>query len=474
MLVQFSVENFLSFDTEQVFSMLAAGGEQHPSHLAPDTPRKGESVLRGAALYGANGAGKSNLIQAIRFAKNLIVDGTRSTQAIPVRPFKLGAAGRPSKFEFIVKTQGVLYNYGFRLDASRILEEWLYATPNKQEVKFFERTTSSEGKAAVEAGPSLSGRSSKQKQFLEFVAQGTRQNQLFLTQAVSNNIAELLPLFNWFQNICLILSAEPISRDVEARAHTNSSFIGFLSQFLCAADIGIEGVTTEEAPFDFDHYTPDMPQEQREEIRATVAQMPSNFMITIRGASGERYGVKRGDFGEPILVLLHLQHRGKDNQNASFEFHEESDGTQRLINIIPAIFSLFEEEGRVLIIDELDNRLHPLVSRLLLQSALAGGNSGQKSQLIFTTHDTNLLDLDLLRRDEIWFAEKDKGGATHLYSLVEFKTRTDLKIEKGYLNGRFGAIPFIGDISRLEMPGGDDISSIREQSYPLEPVGVSA
>ena len=447
MLVQFSVENFLSFDENQVFSMTATAGDQHPTHLVTEAPQKAASLLRLAALYGANGAGKSNLIQAIRFAKNLIVEGTRGSQAIAVRPFKLGRGiTRPSKFEFVIWARGVLYNYGFRLSASHILEEWLFATPHKKEVLFFERTTSPEGKAAIKTGTALTGRNSKQKQFFEFVAQGTRQNQLFLTQAVENNVAELRPLFDWFEHTCLVLSAEATSRDVEGRAHTYPEVIGFLSHFLCAADTGIENVITEEVPFDFERFVPEMPNAQREDIRSIIARMPKDFMTTVRSADGERYALKPGNQGEPILIRFDLQHRGKAG-NISFEIREESDGTQRLIHLLPALHSFHEDAERVVIIDELDSRLHPLVARLVVQAALAGG---QKSQLIFATHDTNLLDLDLLRRDEIWFVEKDKGGASHIYSLAEFKMRPDLKIEKGYLNGRFGAIPFIGTLEQLE------------------------
>ena len=447
MLVQFSVENFLSFDQEQVFSMVAASGDQHPTHLVSGIPRKGDSLLRAAALYGANGAGKSNLVQAIRFAKDMIVNGTRGNQTIPIRQFKLGK--KPphfSKFEFIVQTQGILYNYGFRLDASRIQEEWLYATPNKQEVKFFERMTSQEGVTDVRIGSALTGRSGKQEQFLKFVAKGTRRNQLFLTQAVENNVAELKPLYDWFQNVCLILSAESTSRDVEGRAHTDSSFIGFLSRFLCAADTGVADVTTEEMPFEFERYVPEMPQQQRDEVKSIIAGMPQHFMTTIRSLDGERYALKQGSHGEPVLVQFNMQHRGEGNTRIPFEIHEESEGTQRLIHLLPALFSLYEDEERVVIIDELDRRLHPLVSRLAVLAGIAGS---KRSQFIFTTHDTNLLDLELLRRDEIWFAEKDRSGASHLYSLAEFKPRLDLKIEKGYLNGRFGAIPFIGDCNRL-------------------------
>ena len=449
MLVQFSVENFLSFDEEQIFSMVAASGDQHPTHLVPNVPRKGDSLLRAAALYGANGAGKSNLVQAIRFAKNLIVEGTRGTQAIPVRPFKLGGqAGRPSKFEFIIKTQGVLYNYGFRLDASRIQEEWLYATPNKHEVKFFERTTSEDGRVEVETGPTLSGRRSKQKQFLQFVAQGTRRNQLFLTETLERNVAEVKPVLDWFQRRFLILSAEALPTNLEMNVHGDELLTELLQAVLRNTGTGIDEVFTKEIVFDFAELPQSLADSAEIQIRAQLAESDA-VALNLYGPQESRTTLKQGEQEQIMQVLLQTRHRGKDGQLVDFNLDEESDGTQRLINLVPLLFMLKHNLDQVIVLDELDRRLHPFLSRFLVQAALEGDGE-QYGQLIFTTHDTNLLDLDLLRRDEIWFAEKDKGGASHLYSLAEFKTRTDLKIEKGYLNGRFGAIPFIGDIRRLQ------------------------
>lgn len=473
MLVQFSVENVLSFDEEQVFSMVATSGDQHPAHLVPDVPRKGASVLRAAALYGANGAGKSNLVQAIRFAKNLIVEGTRGTQPIAVRPFKLGSnANRPSKFEFIIKTQGVLYNYGFRLDSTRIHEEWLYATPNKQEVKFFERTTSEDGKADVEVGPSLSGRS-KQKQFLQFVAQGTRQNQLFLTEALERNVAEVKPVTSWFQKSLLILSAEASPNSLEMGLHEDEALTDFLQAVLRNIGTGIDEVSTKEVNFDFSELpqlvSHDLVSHDAENYVRTQLADSNAVVMNFYGPQENRVILKKGEQEQIMQVLLRIKHRGKNGQLVEFNMDEQSDGTQRLINLVPALFMLKQDSDQVLIIDELDRRLHPYLSRFLVQTALECDEEHRQSQLIFTTHDTNLLDLDLLRRDEIWFAEKDKGGASHLYSLAEFKTRPDLKIEKGYLNGRFGAIPFIGDIHRLDETVPKD-GAVREP----EPAGVAA
>jgi AAA15 family ATPase/GTPase len=156
--------------------------------------------------------------------------------------------------------------------------------------------------------------------------------------------------------------------------------------------------------------------------------------------------IRKNAAGKLVLLKLLLQHRGDNNVLANFDMDLESDGTARLIHLVPLLFEVSFGRERVLIIDELDRRLHPHLSRMVVETALQCHGD---SQIIFTTHDTNLLDLSLFRRDEIWFVEKDKGGSSHIYSLAEFKVRPDLQIEKGYLNGRFGAIPFVGDIRSL-------------------------
>jgi AAA15 family ATPase/GTPase len=168
--------------------------------------------------------------------------------------------------------------------------------------------------------------------------------------------------------------------------------------------------------------------------------------MTIIGPQSTRAIIRQNENGDLSLLQIFLRHAGEEGVSSDFRLNEESDGTVRVVDLVPMLFELKEGQERVILLDELDRRLHPHLSRLIVQAALQCRN---KSQLLFTTHDTNLLDLDLLRRDEIWFVEKDKAGRSVLYSLAEFKVRPDLQIEKGYLNGRFGAIPFIGDISSL-------------------------
>jgi hypothetical protein len=451
MLIQLTIQNFLSFRDEVTFSMVGVNSDQqHIDHLAEDAAGKGRSILPIGAIYGANAAGKSNLIEAISFAKNLVVQGTRSSQTIPVSPFKLGDYSKqPSKFEFIFTHQGTQYSYGFTLNRDQIFEEWLYGIPEgkKLDVMYFERVTSSKKETTVEYGSKLKGRSKKYQQFLDFIAEGTRPNQLFLTESLERNVVILKPIFDWFRKVLTIIPAEADFRGLEMGILSDESFTDFLSEFLKFAGTGIDSIVTEEVELDFERQFPTMPKVLRDNLIQALNQAEKNTMAMIENLGGTRFLLFKDDESQVILIQLKTRHRSEDGEFIDFLIEEESEGTQRLINLIPTLFILKQEEEKVIFLDELDRRLHPLLSRSFVQVAINCRN--KKNQLIFTTHDTNLLDLDLLRRDEIWFVEKSEQGVSNLYSLAEFKMKPDLKIEKGYLNGRFGAIPFFGNPQSL-------------------------
>lgn len=450
MLIQLTIQNFLSFRDEVTFSMVGVSSDQqHIDHLAEDAAGKGRSILPIGAIYGANAAGKSNLLQAISFAKNLVVQGTRSSETIPVSPFKLGDYSKqPSKFEFIFTHQGDQYSYGFTLNREQIFEEWLYGIPEgkKQEVMYFERVTSSKKETTVEYGLKLKGRSKKPQQFLDFIAQGTRPNQLFLTESLERNVTALQPIFDWFRKVLTIIPAEADYTGLEIGVLSDESFTDFLSEFLKFAGTGIDSIVTEEVELDFERHFPTMPKVVRDHLIQALNQADKNSMV-IANLRGTRFLVFKDDRSQLTLIQLKTRHRSEEGEFIDFSIEEESEGTQRLINLIPTLFILKQEEEKVIFLDELDRRLHPLLSRNFVQVAI--NCRDKKNQLIFTTHDTNLLDLDLLRRDEIWFVEKSEQGVSNLYSLAEFKMKPDLKIEKGYLNGRFGAIPFFGNPQSL-------------------------
>lgn len=452
MLIQFTIQNFLSFRDEVTFSMVAVNSDnQHSDHLAQNEAGEGRSVLPIAAIYGANAAGKSNLIKAMSFVKNLVVKGTRSNQSIAVSTFKLGDYDKEaSKFEFIFTHQGSQYSYGFRLNKEQIIEEWLHGIPKdkKKEVMYFERVTSTSSKkeTIIEFGTILKGRSptkgkdSNRHLNLKFIATGTRPNQLFLTEAIDRRIEILMPVFNWFKNVLMIVPAESDFRDLEVGVSVDASFTDFLSKFLTFSGTGIEAISTDVVELDFDNHLSAIPKGLRDGL---LEDLKENSVATVGNSQGGRFLLSRGKNGQVNLTQLKTSHRHENGDLIDFSMDEESEGTQRLINLIPSLYILGKDAEKVVFIDELDRRLHPLLSRCFVESAINCRSKG--NQLIFTTHDTNLLDLDLLRRDEIWFVEKNKNGISDCYSLAEFKIRPDLKIEKGYLNARFGAIPFFGN-----------------------------
>jgi AAA15 family ATPase/GTPase len=452
MLIQFTIQNFLSFRDEVTFSMLAVNSDsQHSEHLAQNEAGEGRSVLPIAAIYGANAAGKSNLIKAMSFVKDLVVKGTRSNQSIAVSTFKLGDYDKEaSKFEFIFTHQGSQYSYGFRLNKEQIIEEWLHGIPKdkKKEVMYFERVTSTSSKkeTIIEFGTILKGRSptkgkdSNRHLNLKFIATGTRPNQLFLTEAIDRRIEILMPVFNWFQDVLMVIPAESNCKNLEIGVAVDTSFTDFLSKFLAFAGTGIEAISTDMVELDFDNHLSTIPKELRDGL---VKDLKENSVATVVNSQSGRFLLSRDKNGQVNLTQLKTSHRHENGDLIDFSMDEESEGTQRLINLIPSLYILGKDAETVVFIDELDRRLHPLLSRRFVETAINCRSNG--NQLIFTTHDTNLLDLDLLRRDEIWFVEKNKSGISDCYSLAEFKIRPDLKIEKGYLNARFGAIPFFGN-----------------------------
>lgn len=441
MLLQFAVENHACFADEVLFSMVASVGSEHPRHVVQSQAGRKPRILRLAALYGANAHGKTRFIEALWFARNLVVRGTRSDRRIPAEPFRLDRQwqDKPSRFDFLIDHQGVEYNYGFAVDNRRVHEEWLFVRETARESRYFERLTSEDGKVTVEIGPKLAGGDRKQRQFLAFVAQGTRPNQLFLTEAVERNVEALKPLFHWFRYVLTIVSAEEAPQPLAVRLDREEDFVASMADFLRDAGTGIDGLSIEQEPLDFERHFPDLPPQVREDLETAL---PQGTIYSLPGPDGQSLTVYCNDESRLMVARLKTRHSGRDAIEASFDFEDESSGTQRLMEILPILADAASGE-RVYVVDELDRKLHPLLSRLFVSSFIERCDASQRTQLIFTTHDTHLMDLDLLRRDEIWFFEKDQQGASSLYSMNALEVRKDLKIEKSYLNGRFGGIPLI-------------------------------
>ncbi|QVL47883.1 MAG: ATP/GTP-binding protein [Thiocapsa sp.] len=441
MLLQFAVENYACFAEEALFSMVASAGPEHPRHLVQSQTGRRPRILRLAALYGANAHGKTKLIEALRFAQSLVILGTKSGRRIPTQPYRLDRQSRekPSRFDFLIDYEGVEYSYGFAVDAVRVHEEWLFVRETAREARYFERVTDADNKVTVEMGPKFAGSDKKRRQFLEFVAQGTRPNQLFLTEAVDRNVEVLKPLFRWFKSVLTVVSAEEAPQPLAVRINREEDFVEFMADFLRNAGTGIDGLSSEEEPLDFERHFPGVPAGLREDIETELLQ---GAIYSLPGPDGQSLTIYCDDQARPTVARLKTRHIGRDAIEANFDFEDESSGTQRLMEILPILADAASGE-RVYVVDELDRKLHPLLSRLFVSSFIDRCADEQRTQLVFTTHDTHLMDLEVLRRDEIWFFEKDRYGSSRLYSMNALKVRPDLKLEKSYLNGRFGGVPLI-------------------------------
>ncbi len=447
MLLQFSVKNFLSFREEVTLSMVPVKSRLMRGHIIEDNRGKKVSCLPIAAIYGPNASGKSNLVGAIDFASKLILSGTGTGGETGVTPFRLDVETEtaPSRFEFVFKHDGVLYSYGFVMDSDSVREEWLFARYTSQESKVFERATC-EGKVVVQPGSRLAP-TKDQKQFIQFVAQGMRPNQLFLTEADSRNVELLKPVIDWFRDHLRIIPLQSQYLYLASQVRNDPEFVSFLSGFLSQADTGISSLRTEAEKFDLEKHLAGQTEDARGDI---LNWLNCGQEVQLLSPKPDRQGVLiKGAKQEIEHRYLKTTHTRSDGGTVDFDLSAESDGSRRLMHLAPMLLDLKKNE-RVYIVDELDRSLHSLLSRMFVRMFLKGIQSRSlRGQLVFTTHDTSLLDRESLRRDEIWFVEKDKSGASHLTSLAEFKVSEGLRYANGYLNGRFGAIPLFGDIQGL-------------------------
>ncbi|MEM9777116.1 MAG: ATP/GTP-binding protein [Chloroflexota bacterium] len=442
MLIRFYARNYRSIDQEIELSMLPGKTRSHTNHVAQSTNRSEFSLLKTAVIYGANAAGKSNIVEAIRFAQSFIIRGTRPEQLISFQQFKLGDKQNvePTRFEFEIQTKNVPYSYGFELNNKVVLSEWLYEISKTRSPKqIFDRTENNQ-----ESKITINKKQLKLKeddfQFLRFIARGTRENQLFLTECRERNSDHFSDIINWFQNVLSVLPPPSISNSSEFNFGENKSFVDNLINSLSSFNIDISNIELRKME------ESDDPQFNAN-LRKFFDISPNiSDQIEIGGDNG-RMIIKREQNGEVNAYKLITTRKNAKGEDIYFEFNEESDGTIRLIDLLCGFLTSLRNE-RVFIVDELDRSLHPILSYNFVDFFL-NATSGFPNQLIVTTHESFILDLDLLRKDEIWFVEKDKTGSTNLYSLEEFTPRADKDVRRGYLQGRYGAIPLIREISKL-------------------------
>lgn len=435
MLIRATFTNMLSFNETQTVSFVAGKTQFHPSHMVNGQDRYEPNLLKSAIMYGANASGKSNLIKCFDMARRLIIRGTGADEAIARIPFKLcnDSASRPSSFEFEIKTAEGIFSYTASFTEHEIVEEKLTSIGKTTEKNMFVRTTAEE-KVQVKAGTFL--KKAEDRKFFEFIARGTRPNQLFLKETIERNSDWFRPVYDWFKDKLVIIYPNSLMDSIELLIRPNDRLKDNYHDFFEMLDLGIEGVEVRE--IDLEKEIADVPAPIMKDI---TQRLPKDKSITLFNTASGRYRFSRdkeGNIHGYRLVMQHQCHDGSDP--VFFEVKEESDGTKRLIDLIPALIDLTETD-RVFLIDEIDRSMHAQLSRAFMEFFFS--RSALQSQILATTHELDLLDLDLFRKDEIWFVEKDKTSASHLYSLEEFKPRYDKDVRKGYLLGRFGAIPVV-------------------------------
>jgi AAA15 family ATPase/GTPase len=448
MLIRFNVTNFLSFKEETEFNMLAGSPRSKKEHVYH---QKGIDFMRAAALYGANGAGKSNLVKALAFLQELVlVRGSKNTQYN--KHFKLDevCAKEPSIFEIEFIEQDILFAYTVSIIEDEIIEESLYKINEKQEDELLFKREKQEEKDTLITTAKKYQNIPKNKLLIElYAAKLLKKNELFLSKVYKDDIDfnELKIAFNWFHNVLAIMYPSTKINPTELEYFFGNDVFQFTQKAISSLDTGIISLKINE--LGLEEYLGEDDVKTQNIIKERLKKEP---YVSLYSDDGKKY-VAREVNGKVVISQLQTQHQTSTNKLVAFDINEESDGTQRLFDILPVI-SLVMTKNKVCIIDEINRSVHPTLTKELIK--LFMDTKETKGQLIFSTHEAQLLDLNIFRQDEIWFAEKNKGGATTLYPLSDFDVRSDLVLKKGYLSGRFGAIPFLGNLKELNWEEASD------------------
>jgi len=417
MLIELRATNYRSIKGTQTLSLVAGASKELLSENTFDSGLPGfPRLLRSAVIYGANAAGKTNFLRALQFVQSLVLNSTAFQEGARIvhAPFKLSKAttNQPSELEVVFADDGVRYEYGFSVDAERFHKEWLIAYPLGRPQNWFERTYDAKKKKYEWHF------STKLKGSPRMWRDATRGNALFLSTAVQLNSEQLRPIFQWFQKKLVVIGmgGSEFNRLLTFQLLEQPDGKQKLLQFVHAADLGIDDLSVRREP------------------------------VQVAAVGGNR--VREPLSASPVSALARVTsfHKAIDtSESVPLDMGDESHGTRILFESAGAWLNVLKN-GEVLLYDELDTSLHPLMTRFLVRLFHNKATNRKNAQLVLTTHDTSLLDREIFRRDQIWFVEKDENRASRVYPLSDFSPRKDESRERGYLKGRYGALPFIGEL----------------------------
>ncbi|MGH4118109.1 AAA family ATPase [Clostridium sp.] len=411
MLIEFSIENYMSIKDRVTLSMVASKDASHENNLIKNAD-KGVNILNTAVIYGANASGKTTVLSGIGFLAKLLTMSheMQKGRKIPVKPFKLDRAwiDKPSSFEIVFKTQGVKYAYGFSATEDKVIDEYLYYYPKGRQSIIFERENTTEYKFTSDVDLQT-----------QIKNKFDSSNKLYLSTASLWEYKNAQIPFEWIDNnLQFIFYHERLEKLTTDMMKESEIINKRVKSLIKKAVNDIEDITFIE--IELNKKDNPLLKYLNEEAKSKLLSNNDNKLLSVNTA----------------------HKMNNSDELVEFDLAEESEGTQKLFGLLGPWIDVLER-GSTLIVDELDIRLHTHLTRFLVGLFQDPEINKKNAQLIFSTHDTNLLDQDLFRRDQIWFTEKKEDKSTDLYSLDDFTVRKDAAIEKGYLQGKYGAIPYM-------------------------------
>lgn len=430
MLLQFSIKNYRTFKDRAKLSLIASNYDKdtrESDNIFTDL-NIGMRILKSAVIYGANASGKSKLLEALSFMRHFVINSSKDSQKgdkIDIEPFLLSSEteNEPSEFETVFTNNGVLYRYGFEATENAVVSEWLYYKPKTKEIELFYRDGNNfaihernftKGKAVVKEGL-------------------VRDNALLISVAAQFNDKTAINVIEWFKRFKTLSGLNETGYQGFTMSKTEVPVHkAKILELLKVADLGIQDITLQK--LDIDKLPKDMPRELRDNIVKEIDEEKAEFISDIV-TTHKKYDSNK----KPI-----------ENMYFSMEDHESS-GTNKFFSLTGPILDVIEN-GYTLIVDELDSKLHPNLVCRIVSLFNSRELNPKNAQLIFNTHDTNLLSSGLFRRDQIWFTNKNKYGEASLYSLADFKSdevRKTESFEDNYVKGKYGAIPYLNNFENI-------------------------
>ena len=449
MFIGFSVSNFLSFKSPQTMSMMASKVARHKEHILNGN---GKKILKTGLIYGANAGGKSNFIKAIDFSRDIILDGLEEVD-LNRKYFRINKEGyrQPGVFEYRLITQSKKeYSYGIAISyaAKEIISEWLVRIEkNGSETCIFNRDIDESGENFTFSEVTHKNEAEKIKWEIFLDVFGKNISPAMKKKSILSDVAErsneksgvlkeIMDVYEWFQSIIILFPTSQYSglNQLVEKEEVRKFFSGILKYF----DTGIESVESKQGEMNFDRIFEGIPKEHAEKLKIRISNDIENDPVMFK-VHNQVYSLRKDEEGNIITTKM-MQNHG--NPQELFEYSDESDGTQRLFDLIPLFYE--HQNNRVIFIDEIDRSLHTNLTRRFLELFYSLTEKSD-CQIIATTHDSNLLDLDLVRQDEIWFIKRLEDHSSKMYSLNRYKERYDKKIDKEYLLGRYDAIPIFDE-----------------------------